>query len=68
MDNVTRSKILGNMTTERDLRNQMRYATETGMAEGRAEIIKRMNANGMSALQISELTDINLAEIEAILA
>jgi predicted transposase/invertase (TIGR01784 family) len=72
MDNVTRSKILGNMTTERDLRNQMRYAIETateeGLAKGRAEIIRKMSSNGMSALQISELTDIDLAEIEALLA
>ena len=37
MDNVTRYKILGNMTTERDLRNQMRYAIETATAEGRAK-------------------------------
>ena len=37
MDNVTRYKILGNMTTERDLRNQMRYAIETATAEGLAK-------------------------------
>ena len=34
MDSVTRSKLLEKMTTERDLRNQIRYATETAMAEG----------------------------------
>ena len=37
MDDVTRFKILGNMTTERDLRNQMRYAIETATAEGLAK-------------------------------
>lgn len=37
MDDVTRFKILGNMTTERDLQNQMRYAIETATAEGLAK-------------------------------
>ena len=41
MDEITRSKILEKMTTERDLRNQMAYARkeaiEEGLAEGRAK-------------------------------
>lgn len=41
MDKETRLKIIHNMTTERDLRNQMAYARqvaiEEGLAEGRAE-------------------------------
>ena len=41
MDEVTRSKVLIKMTTERDLRNQMAYAKkeaiEEGLAEGRAQ-------------------------------
>ena len=84
MDKVTRSKVLGNMTTERDLRNQMRYATETataeglargmaqgmaqGKAEGRAEIIRMMGAKGMTATEISKIVEIDVAEIEALLA
>ena len=66
MDEVTRSKIIGKMTTERDLRNQIRYATETAKAEGRAEMISRMYAKGMSTLQISELIDMDIAEIETL--
>lgn len=80
MDKVTRSKVLGNMTTERDLRNQMRYATETaiaeglaqgmaqGKAEGRAEIIRMMGAKGMTATEISKIVEIDVAEIEELLA
>ena len=41
MDEVTRSKVIDKMTTERDLRNQMAYARqiaiEEGLAEGRAK-------------------------------
>lgn len=37
MDDVTRSKILTKMTTERDLRNQMAYARKEAIAEGLAE-------------------------------
>ena len=37
MDQDTRDKVLENMTTERDLRNQMTYAREEGLAEGRVE-------------------------------
>jgi predicted transposase/invertase (TIGR01784 family) len=47
MDNVTRYKILGNMTTERDLRNQMRYAIETATAEGLAKGMEQGLAKGM---------------------
>lgn len=46
MDNVTRYKILGNMTTERDLRNQMRYAIETATAEGLAKGMEQGIAEG----------------------
>ena len=37
MDEETRINILSNMTTERDLRNQMEYAKRTAIAEGHAE-------------------------------
>ena len=37
MDEVTRSKVLIKMTTERDLRNQMAYARKEAIAEGLAE-------------------------------
>ena len=37
-----------------------------GRAEGRAEMISRMYAKGMSTLQISELIDMDIAEIETL--
>ena len=35
MDEVKRSEILRKMTTERDLKNQMAYAMQVGLEEGR---------------------------------
>ncbi len=46
MDNVTRSKVLDKMTTERDLRNQIRYLKETAIAEGIAEGLAEGLAEG----------------------
>ena len=50
MDEVTRSKVLIKMTTERDLRNQMAYAKkeaiEEGLAEGRAQGLAEGRAEG----------------------
>ncbi len=46
MDDVTRYKIIGKMTTERDLRNQMRYAIETATAEGMAQGLEKGLAEG----------------------
>ena len=37
MDEVTRSKVIEKMITERDLRNQMEYALNEAIAEGRAK-------------------------------
>ena len=37
MDEITRSKVIEKMTTERDLRNQMEYARQEAIAEGHAE-------------------------------
>lgn len=37
MDKETREKILENMTTESDFRNQVDYARKEGRAEGLAE-------------------------------
>ena len=37
MDDETRSKVLEKMTTERDLRNQMAYARQQAIEEGKAE-------------------------------
>lgn len=82
MDEVTRSKVLIKMTTERDLRNQMAYARkeavaeglaegrEKGLAEGRAEGVKevaaRMLAMGMTIEQVAQATLLDVYEIEAL--
>ena len=65
MDEYTRDKVLRNMTTERDLRNQMAYARkeaiEEGLAEGRAIGIAegraegRAEANLENALKLRDL-------------
>ena len=46
MDKETRTKVLNKMTTERDLRNQMKYFKETTLAEGRAEGFEKGRAEG----------------------
>ena len=51
MDEDTRDKIIENMTTERDLRNQFEYARKVaiaeGMAEGKAEGLELGRAEGL---------------------
>lgn len=47
MDEETRTKVLNKMTTERDLRNQMKYFKETTLAEGRAEGLEKGRLEGM---------------------
>lgn len=63
MDEVKRSEILRKMTTERDLRNQMAYATqvgrEEGLEEGRVEIAKRLKEMGMSVSDIVSATGLD---------
>ena len=77
MDGLTRDKVLQKMTTERDLRNQMAYAREEairegraeghaeGLAEGRAETICKMLAAGIPALTIAEALGITVEDCEA---
>ena len=48
MDSVTRSKVLDKMTTERDLRNQIRYLKETAIAEGIAEGLAEGREKGLA--------------------
>ena len=48
MDEVTRSKVIDNMTTERDLRNQMAYFKEVTLAEGRTEGLAQGRAEGLA--------------------
>ena len=80
MDEVTREKVIHKMTTERDLRNQIAYARQEAIDEGRAEGLAegradgRREANletalkfkqlGVDVMIISEATGLSLEEIE----
>ena len=68
MDEITRSNVIENMTTERDLRNQMDYAKQEGRAEGINLVIRQMIAKGMTVQQVAEIVDMTAEEIEAIIA
>ena len=74
MDEVTRSKVIEKMTTERDLRNQMEYALQeaiaeghaeghaeglaAGLAEGLAEAARKMVASGMTHEAVADILQI----------
>ena len=64
MDEITRSNVIENMTTERDLRNQMDYAKK----EGINLVIRQMIAKGMTAQQVADIVNMSVEEIEAIIA
>ena len=64
MDEKTRSNVIENMTTERDLRNQMDYAKK----EGINLVIRQMIAKGMTAQQVADIVNMSVEEIEAIIA
>ena len=48
MDEDTRDKIIENMTTERDLKNQFEYARKVAIAEGMAEGRAEGKAEGLA--------------------
>ena len=80
MDQDTRDKVIHKMTTERDLRNQMAYARQEaieegraegraqGRAEGRAEVALRMLDSGMDISQIAQLTGLSVEEVSVLAA
>ena len=47
MDKNTRDKVLDKMTTERDLINQLEYARQEAINEGRAEGLAEGRAEGL---------------------
>ena len=71
-------KYLSDMTTERDIRNQIAYAKdkgieqgrqegiEQGVAQGKAEIAKAMLAKGFDVATVQELTGLSAEEIAAL--
>ena len=68
MDEKTRSNVIENMTTERDLRNQMDYAKQEGRAEGINLVIRQMVTKGITVQQVADIVDMTADEIEAIIA
>lgn len=72
MDQDTRDKVLENMTTERDLRNQMTYAREEGRVEGReeghveerAKNAKNLRDLGVDPEIIAKATGLTVEEIQ----
>ena len=68
MDQDTRDKVLDNMTTERDLKNQMIYAREEGREEGIALAIKNMADSGLNAEQIAEIMKMSVADVRAMIS
>lgn len=81
MDRSTRDKVIHKMTTERDLRNQIAYAREEairegraegmaegmaqGMAQGMAETIRKMLAGGIPAEAIAVALGMSVEECES---
>ena len=73
MDEETRNKILENMTTERDLKNQLEYARKEGravglaegLAEGQSETIRKMIAGGIPLDAIANALGITVEECES---
>lgn len=65
MDDVTRSKVLMKMTTERDLRNQMAYARKEAIAEGLAEGRERGLAEGRAEGRAEGIADAAKKMMEA---
>ena len=80
MDQDTRDKVIHKMTTERDLRNQMAYARQEaieegraeglaeGRAEGKAEVALRMLDSGMDISLIAHLTELSIEEVSVLAA
>ena len=68
MDQDTRDKVLDNMTTERDLKNQMIYAREEGREEGIALAINNMAESGLDAEQIAEIMKMSVADVQAMIS
>ena len=58
MDEVTRSKVIERMTTERDLRNQMAYAKREAIAEGRAVGLAEGRAEGRAEGEVAKAKEI----------
>ena len=52
------------MTTERDIRNQIVYARDMGILEGKAETALAMLANGLDVALVSKCTGLSEQQIQ----
>ena len=59
-------KYHNDMTTERDIRNQIAFAREEGAAQRNAEIAKVMLAEGLDVAIIAKCTGLTPAEVAAL--
>ena len=65
-----RIKYIHDMTTERDIRNQIRFAEKQGLAKGREEglktVARQMLADGLPAETVSKYTGLSQEELQAL--
>ena len=61
-----RNQYENDMMTENDYRNTIDYARDEGMAEGKAEVARKMLAAGMPAEQITEFTGLTVEQLAAL--
>ena len=66
MDEDTRYKIIENMTTERDLKNQLDYARKEGKAEAQLEIARKLKMSGVDNDTILNTTGLDKETIETL--
>ena len=59
-------KYENNMTTERDIRNQIAYAREEGREEERLTVARKLKERGISPAVIAEATGLSAEQIEAL--
>ena len=55
-----------NMTTERDIRNQIRYAEKKGMEKERLKKARKLKDLGFDSAIIAQATDLTVEQIQAL--
>ena len=55
-----------NMTTERDIRNQIRYAEKKGMEKERLKNARKLKDLGFDSAIIAQATDLTVEQIQAL--
>ena len=55
-----------NMTTERDIRNQIRYAERKGMEKEAEKVARRMLKNGYPLKEVVEISGLSEEQVRAL--